>query len=103
FLARRPNRAIPDLEAAVRVKPNDVAALQLLAQVQKTIGLTGEAAATQERADRSRDRRALMDRLTKAIDARPDDPDPRWRMGQAAMEGEMDVLAYQSFPAALAR
>jgi hypothetical protein len=42
-----------------------------------------------------------MDRLAKAIDARPDDPEPRWRMGQAAMEAEMDVLAYQSLQAAL--
>jgi cytochrome c-type biogenesis protein CcmH/NrfG len=42
-----------------------------------------------------------MDRLTKVIDQRPEDPEPRWRMGQAAMDGEMYVLAYQCFQAAL--
>jgi tetratricopeptide (TPR) repeat protein len=101
FVARRMKRAIADLEQAIRVKPNDVAALQLLAQAQKTLGLMREAAETQERAERSRARIALMDRLTKVIDERPLDPEPRWRMGQAAMDGEMYVLAYQSFQAAL--
>ena len=42
-----------------------------------------------------------MDRLTKVIDQHPEDPEPRWRMGQAAMDGEMYVLAYQCFQAAL--
>ena len=43
----------------------------------------------------------LMDKLTKVIDQHPDDPEPRWQMGQAAMEGEMYTLAYQCFQAAL--
>ena len=43
----------------------------------------------------------LMDQLHKTIDQRPDDPEPRYRMGQAAMEGEMYVLAFQCFQAAL--
>ena len=37
----------------------------------------------------------------KLIDQHPGDPEPRYRMGHAAMEGEMNVLAYQSFQAAL--
>jgi cytochrome c-type biogenesis protein CcmH/NrfG len=101
LLARRLKLAIADLEQAVRVSPNDLAALQLLAQAQKNAGLDSQSAATRERADRSRARRALMDRLTKQIDAQPSDPEPRWRLGQVAMEAEMDVLAYQSFQAAL--
>ena len=99
--ARRPKLAIADLEAAVRVKPNDIGALQLLAQAQQTLGLTQEAAATRQRADRSRNRETVIVQLTKAIEARPDDPELRWRLGQAAMEGDMYVLAYQSFQAAL--
>jgi tetratricopeptide (TPR) repeat protein len=101
FRSRRMKLAIADLEAAVGVKPDDVGALQLLAQAQKTMGQTREAAASQKRADQLRDRRILMDQLSKAIEARPDDPEPRWRMGQAAMEAEMYVLADQSFQAAL--
>jgi hypothetical protein len=42
-----------------------------------------------------------MDRLTKAIHQRPGDPEPRYRMGRAALDGKMYVLAYQSFQAAL--
>ena len=42
-----------------------------------------------------------MDALSKAIDRHPEDPKPRWQMGQAAMEGEMYTLAYQCFQAAL--
>ena len=90
-----------DLEKALATKPNDRAALQLLSQVQMSLGMTREARATQERTERARERIALMDRLTKAIDRHPEDPEPRWKMGQAAMDGEMYVLAYQCFRAAL--
>ena len=100
-LTRQPRPAIDDLEKAVAVRPNDRAALQLLSQVQTSIGLTREARATLERANRARERIELMDRLTKVIDQHPEDPEPRWRMGQAAMDGEMYVLAYQCFQAAL--
>jgi predicted Zn-dependent protease len=100
-LTHRPRPAIEDLEKALAVRPNDRATLQLLSQVQRSIGLTRESRATQERAERARERIALMDRLTKIIDQHPDDPEPRWRMGQAAMDGEMYVLAYQCFQAAL--
>jgi tetratricopeptide (TPR) repeat protein len=100
-LTHQPRAAIEDLEKAVAVKPNDRSALQLLSQVQRSAGLTREARATQERAERARERIELMDRLTKVIDQHPEDPEPRWRMGQAAMDGEMYVLAYQCFQAAL--
>jgi tetratricopeptide (TPR) repeat protein len=100
-LSRQPERAIEDLEKALVEKPHDRAALQLLAQVQMSAGLNEKARATQERANRSRQRIELMDRLAKVIDQHPEDPEPRWRMGQAAMDGEMYVLAYQCFQAAL--
>src|SRR5262249_47754943 len=100
-LTHRPRPAIEDLEKALAVSPNDRAALQLLSQVQRSIGLTRESRATQERAERARERIALMDRLSKFIDQHPDDPEPRWRMGQAAMDAEMYVLANQCFQAAL--
>jgi predicted Zn-dependent protease len=93
--------AMEDLEKALAAQSNDRAALQLLSQVQQGLGLTREARATQARADRARERIVLMDRLTKVIDQHPEDPEPRWRLGQAAMEAEMYVLAYQCFQAAL--
>ena len=101
FLSQQPKLAIADLEQATKVKPNDVAALQLLMQSQTTLGMTREAAATRERADRARDRITLMDRLSRVISQPPEDPAPRFSMGQAAMEGEMYTLAYQCFQAAL--
>ncbi len=99
--ARETQRAIDDLEAALRAKPDDRAALQLLSQCQMSLGLMREAKTTMERADRARKRIELMDRLSKTIDERPEDPEPRWRLGQAAMDGQMYVLAYQCFQAAL--
>ncbi len=100
-LARAPNDALEDLKKAVQVKPNDVAALQLLLQVQTGLRMFKEGAKTQARVNRARERLALMDQLTKFIHQNPDDPEPRYRMGQTAMDGEMYVLAYQSFQAAL--
>jgi predicted Zn-dependent protease len=96
-----PKKALDDLERAVVSNPNDLGALQLLAQVQQSVGLTDDATATRERSNQARARIALMDRLTKTIDQHPDDPEPRFQMGQAAMEGEMYTLAYQCFRAAL--
>jgi tetratricopeptide (TPR) repeat protein len=101
FQRRLPRKALEDLQRAVQVNPNDLGALQLLIQVQRSLGLTALAAATQERADRTRSRIALMDELTKTIDRRPGDPELRYRMGQAAMEGDMNVLAFQCFQAAI--
>jgi cytochrome c-type biogenesis protein CcmH/NrfG len=70
-------------------------------QSHKSRSLPKDAAPTQERADRARDGVALIDRLTKVIDQCPQDHETRWRMGQAAMEGEVDALAHQSFRAVL--
>lgn len=101
FHSRRTTQAIEDLEKAVRLKPNDVPSLQLLMQAQKSLGMGKEAEETQVLADRARERILLMDALAKDIDRHPEDPRPRWQMGQAAMEGEMYTLAYQCFQAAL--
>jgi predicted Zn-dependent protease len=100
-LLHQPELAVEELEKAVQVKPNDRPALQLLSQLQMSLGRTDHARATQERAKRAEARIELMDQLTKVIDQHPEDPEPRWRMGQAAMEGNLNVLAYQCFQAAL--
>jgi tetratricopeptide (TPR) repeat protein len=101
FLAHRANLAIADLQKADAIKPNDVPTLQLLVLAQRSLGLTSEAAATQARADLARDRVVRMDKLSRQISRRPDDPEPRWGMGKEAMEAKMYALAYQCFQAAL--
>lgn len=93
--------ALEDLEQAARINPNHLGVLNLMLQVQTRLGMTKEAADTRERFRRSQERVVLMDQLTKEIDRHPDDPEPRWRMGQAAVEGGIFTLAYQCFQAAL--
>jgi tetratricopeptide (TPR) repeat protein len=101
YLAGQAAEARDDLERATRINPNHLGALQLLVQVQARLGLKDESARTQERFRRASERLALMDRLTKQITQNPNDPEPRWRMGQAALEGGMNDLAIQCFQATL--
>ncbi|MFO0890294.1 MAG: tetratricopeptide repeat protein [Isosphaeraceae bacterium] len=101
FQARRFPQAAEDLLRATELNPNDLGALQLLGQTQLALGRKPEADATLARAERARERRILMDTLTKEIDERPLDPEPRVRMGKAAIEGRMHTLAFQCFQAAL--
>lgn len=95
------DRALPDLELACEVNPNDVAALQLLNQVQSRLGLKEQAEQTQVRFRKTRDRLVLMYDVTKLIADHPEDPEPRWRLGVAALDGHLDTLAFQCFQAAL--
>lgn len=100
-LRGQPEIALADLERAVEINPNHLGALQLLLQTRTKTGPPEVAAAIREQLQQARDRTALMDRLTKEINQRPNDPEPRYRMGQAALEGKMETLAYQCFQAAL--
>lgn len=93
--------ALDDLEHASRINPNHVGALQLLLQAQSRLGRAEAADATRALVEASRKRTELMDRLTKEIYNKPTDPEPRVRMGHAALEGKMTTLAYQCFQAAL--
>jgi hypothetical protein len=43
-----------------------------------------------------------MTQITREIALRPDDPEPRYRMGRLAAEGGADLLAGRCFEAALA-
>src|SRR5262249_31593061 len=100
-LAGQPGQALGDLEQAARVNPNHLGALQLLFQAQTILGLTEPAAEPGDRERRGRERTDRMDELEREINRRPEDPEPRWRMGMAAVEGGLDTLAYQCFQAAL--
>jgi predicted Zn-dependent protease len=101
FSQRQPELARHDLDRALAIRAHDVGALQLMAQVQWILGLAKESESMQRRAERSRQRIQLMDRLTHEIAQSPNDPRPRWQMGQAAIEGETYSLAYECFRAAL--
>jgi tetratricopeptide (TPR) repeat protein len=97
-----PALALADVERAVQVDPNDVSGLQLLAQVQTLLGQNEQAAQTMKKRKAAVDRAALMDELVQTIARNPDDPAPRCRLGEAAAEGGLTLLANQCFQAALA-
>lgn len=100
--ASRFEEARVDLERLVDTLPNHVAALNLLGQVQARLGLTEEAAQTALRRKKAGDRLVLMDALTKEMSLKPNDPEPRYRMGAVALEGRQFELAANCFQAALA-
>lgn len=96
-----PEQALVDAERGAATHPNDLGALQLLAQVESRLGMTERASATMERHRRANARTVLIGRLTEQIARNPDDPEPRCRLGQAAVEGGAYVLAGRCFQAAL--
>jgi tetratricopeptide (TPR) repeat protein len=100
-LARRLDDELADLEHVLRVNPNHLAALQLLVQVRTRLNQPELAAEAKTRWTATKERLAMMDRLVRDITQRPEDPELRYRMGQAALEGKMYTLADQCFQAAL--
>jgi tetratricopeptide (TPR) repeat protein len=94
--------ALVDLERAVAVNPDSMEALRLLAQAESRLGLTERARKSIEHAQSIEERLLVFDRLTSAIAERPDDAEPRWRMGQVAAQANMLEIAANSYRAALA-
>ena len=101
FLNNQPAIAEEVLKKALSAKPNQPPLLQLLMQAQARQGKTGEATETKKNFQVVSDRILKMDKLTKEISQKPDDPKPRYEMGLLAVEGKMQVLAEQCFRAAL--
>ena len=98
----RHEEALRDAERAVALAPNTLPPLHLLALTEAALGLEERSAATSERHRALNALLQQMDELVAKIGAEPDDPGPRWRLGQlAARSGEL-TLAEQSFRAALA-
>jgi tetratricopeptide (TPR) repeat protein len=95
-------KALPDLERSASAHPSDLGVLQLLAQVEARLGMTERSRITGEKHRKAAERATLMGDLTHQIAARPDDPEIRWKMGNAALEGGSTLLASQCFQAALA-
>jgi Flp pilus assembly protein TadD len=97
----RLDRALHDAERAVELDPIDPAGLWALVRAESMMGLKQRAAATAERHKQARDHRQRINLLVEQVQARPKDPEPRWRLGRAAAEAGSKTLAVQSFRAAL--
>ncbi len=93
--------ALAALEQASQKNKNHLGTLQLLLQVRSQLGQNEAAAATRERLQKTRERLDSMNTLTKLMNQDPNDPLPRYQMGQLAVEGGLETLAYQCFQAAL--
>jgi tetratricopeptide (TPR) repeat protein len=98
----RYQEALALAERAVVLAPNDLAALNLLALLEASLGLKERSAATSARHRKAQARLDRIEELSDAMRKRPDDPEPRWRMGELAALGGDTVLAINSFRAALA-
>jgi len=101
FLGNDAPAAEAFLKKALAARPNQPPMLQLLMQAQARQGKTAEAAATKQQFQAVSRRILQMDKLSKRISQEPDNPQPRYEMGQLAVEGDMKVLAEQCFRAAL--
>ena len=82
--------------------PNDLEALDLLSSIQTALGLKDQAGETLIRRRQVEQRTALISELTHQISRSPADPEPRWRLGDAAARAGIRPLAVQSYQAALA-
>jgi tetratricopeptide (TPR) repeat protein len=94
--------ALGDAERAVARSPENLTALHLLTRIESAAGLKERAAAT---ALRHRSALAIageIERLQNEVRKRPNDLEPRWRLGEAAARGGKLALARQCFQAALA-
>jgi tetratricopeptide (TPR) repeat protein len=97
-----PREALGDVERALGLAPNDVEALNLLGSIQTALGWKIRAGETLTRRKEVERRSALIGELTLQVSRNPADPEPRWRLGDAAALAGMKSLALQSYQAALA-
>jgi tetratricopeptide (TPR) repeat protein len=94
-------QAESEVQRVCALDPNDVAALNLLGSIQTTLGQKEQAARTLARRREVEQRKDQMETLLRTIRERPNDPEPRWRLGQLAAEAGMKPLAIRSFQVAL--
>jgi len=94
--------ALGDAERALPLAPNDLEALNLLGSIQTALGLKDRAADTLIRRRQVEQRTNLIGELSLQIRRSPADPEPRWRLGDAAALAGFNPLAVQSYRAALA-
>jgi cytochrome c-type biogenesis protein CcmH/NrfG len=102
FRKGRTQEALSDAERALALAPNDLGALNLLGTIESALGLKERAAKTVARRREVEQRLSRIEELTQEIRQRPNDPEPRWRLGQAAAAAGMKPLAVQCYQVALA-
>jgi tetratricopeptide (TPR) repeat protein len=100
--AGHPDRALADAESAVSRAPDNLGALNQLGLAETALGLKERAAATFARHRKLREDLDRVQREQELVEAHPDDPEPRWRLGRVAAEAGLPNLAARSFRAALA-
>jgi cytochrome c-type biogenesis protein CcmH/NrfG len=100
-MAGKSREAMADAEHVVELDPNNLSALSLLAQLQAAAGQSERSRATFARHRAVLERAERIRKLTAEIDKRPEDPEPRWKLGQVAAEGGLANLAVRSYRAAL--
>jgi tetratricopeptide (TPR) repeat protein len=102
FVAGKRAQALADAEHAAARNPANLAALALLAQLQEASGQAERARTTRTRHQRLVAQSERMHELTEEIAQHPDDPTPRYQLGQVAAEMGAKSLAAESYRAALA-
>jgi tetratricopeptide (TPR) repeat protein len=102
FRRGRAQEALAEAQRASTLEPNDLEALNLLGSIESALGLKEQAARTLVRRHEVERRNERIESLMQEILERPDDPEPRCRLGQTAREAGLRPLAIQSYQAALA-
>lgn len=102
FMTGEAKSALAEATRAVECDPRNPPALAILAQLQAALGQAEQSRATQERHQAAVTQLELIRELTDQIARHPDDPAPRWRLGQVAAATGARGLATESYRAALA-
>jgi cytochrome c-type biogenesis protein CcmH/NrfG len=99
--AGRGSEALVDAELAAMRTPDNPAALALAAQAAGLLGSKEKASSYAARHGTVLERSARVERYRNLVKVRPGDIEPRWRLGQAALEAGLSSLARRSFQSAL--
>jgi tetratricopeptide (TPR) repeat protein len=102
FMTGETKPALNEATRAVERNPRDLQALAILAQLQAALGQVEMSRATQARRREVVAQSERILELTDQIARHPDDPAPRWQLGQIAAATGAKGLATESYRAALA-
>jgi Tfp pilus assembly protein PilF len=101
-MAGETKAALDEATRAVDRDPRNPPALAILAQLQAALGQVELSRATQARHREVVAQSERINELTDQIAQHPDDPVPRWQLGQIAAATGATALATESYRAALA-
>jgi tetratricopeptide (TPR) repeat protein len=101
YITGEKKSALNEAVRAVEHDPSNPQALAILAQLQAAVGQVEKSRATQARRQEIVAQSERMLELTDQIAQHPDDPVPRWQLGQNAAANGARSLATESYRAAL--